>query len=114
MSHDHNNHKETSKPETSNSDSQKADDNERDEDDKQPVRTNLIHQFSIQDADEILHDQGHDEDEQATTVDKRRERFLVHHLKELFETKLGAKHFDYGQTTATIVRSEKNNFDFYL
>jgi hypothetical protein len=96
--------KETDKPETSNSDSQKADDNELDEADEQPVRTNLIHQFSIQDADEVVDDQGYDLDEQATKVDKRRQQFLVHHLKDLFETKLGAKHFDYGQTTAAIVK----------
>jgi len=101
--HQHN-RKETSKPETSKSDSQKADDNELDEDDKQPVRTNLIHQLSVKDADEVLHDQGYDQDEQATKVGKRRERFLVNHLQELFETKLGAKHFDYGQTTAAIVK----------
>jgi len=96
--------KETSKPETSNSDSRKADDNERDEDDIQPVRTNLIHELSVQDVGEIVHDEGHERDEQAIKVDKRREQFLVHHLQELFERKLGAKHFDYGQTTAAIVK----------
>jgi hypothetical protein len=96
--------KKTSKPETSSSDSQKANDNELDEDDEQPARTNLIHQFSVKDAEEILDDQGHDQDEQATKVDKRRRRFLVHHLQELFETKLGAKHIDYGQTAASIVK----------
>jgi len=103
MSHHRN---ETSKPETSNSDSQKADDNEHenDDDDEQPVRTNLIHQFSIQDASEILPDQGHDQDKQATKVDKRRQQFLVDHLKDLFETKLGAKYVDYGQSTAAIVK----------
>ena len=68
------------------------------------MRTNLVHQFSIQDADEILDVQGHDEDEQATKVDQRRRRFLVHHLRELFEAKLGAKHVDYGQSTASIVK----------
>ncbi len=100
----HHRRKETSKPETSNNDSKKADDNEHDEYDEQPIRTNLFHQLSIQDIDEISTDQGHDEDEQAITVRKRRQRFLVHHLKELFETKLNAKHFDYEQTTASIVK----------
>lgn len=121
MPHHINHPKETSKPETSNSDSRKADDNELDEADEQPVRTNLLHQFSIQDADEITSGQGHDEDKQATKVDKRRQRFLVHHLKELFETKLGAKHFDYGQTTAAIVKYYKyfinnkfNNSFFFI
>ncbi len=64
--------KETSRPETSNSDSKKADDNERDEDSEQPVRTNLFHQFSIKYVEELAQDQGHDLDEQATKVDKRR------------------------------------------
>ena len=101
--------KETSKPETSNSDSRKADDNEHDEEedddaDEQPARTNLVHQFSVQDVDEVEAAQGHDLDEQATKVDKRRRRFLVHHLRELFETKLGAKHVDYGQSTAAVVK----------
>jgi hypothetical protein len=104
MPHQQHHPKETSKPETSNSDSRNADDNERDEDDEQPVRTNLIHQLSIRDADEVSHDQGHDQDHQATKVHQKRQRFLVHHLKELFETELGAKHFDYGQTTASIVK----------
>jgi hypothetical protein len=104
MPHHKRHPKETTKPETSNSDSKKADDNERDEDDVQPGRTNLFHQFSINGVDEISQDKGHDQDKQATTVDKRRQRFLVHDLKELFETKLGAKHFDYGQTTASIVK----------
>jgi hypothetical protein len=96
--------KETTKPETSNSESKKADDNERDQDDKQPARTNLIHQLSITTADEIIDDEGHDQDKQAIKVNKRRQQFLVHHLKDLFETKLGAKHFDYGQTTASVVK----------
>ncbi|CAF1193627.1 unnamed protein product [Adineta ricciae] len=120
---DHRHHqKETTKPETSNSDSRRADDNEHDEDDisEQPVRTNLVHQFSIQDADEILDVQGHDEDEQATKVDQRRRRFLVHHLRELFEEKLGAKHVDYGQSTASIVKKfceelpSDNDEPFYI
>ena len=100
--------KETTKPETSNSDSRRADDNELDdEDDEQPVRTNLFHQISIGDASEILHDhqgQGHDQDEQAEKVRKRKRRFIVHHLKELFEDKFGAQHFDYEQTMGSIVR----------
>ncbi len=96
--------KETSRPETSNSDSKKADDNERDEDNEQPVRTNLFHQFNIKYVKELAQDQGYDLDKQAVKVDKRRQRFLVHHLKELFETKLNAKHFDYEQTTASIVK----------
>lgn len=104
--------KQTTKPETSSSDSQKAADNEVDEDDKQPLRTNLLHQFSIQTAEEELDDPGHDEDEQATTVDCRRRRFLVHHLQELFEIKLGAKHFDYGQTMAAIVKYIQSLIDF--
>ena len=93
----------TSKPETSNSDSRRAEDNERDDDDnEQPVRTNLLHQFSVQVTKHV--DQGHDLDEQATKVDRRRQRFSVCHLKELFEKKLDAKHFDYEQTTASIVK----------
>ena len=97
--------KQTTKPETSNSDSQKADDNELDEDDdEQPMRTNLLHQFSIQTIEDSAADLGHDEDEQATKVDQRRRRFLVHHLQDLFEKKLGAKHFDYGRTMAAIVK----------
>ena len=96
--------KATSRPETSNSESKRADDNERDEEDIQPVRTNLFHQFSIKDIKETGQSEGHELDEQATKVDKRRERFSVHHLKELFETKLKAEHFDYGQTTASIVK----------
>lgn len=97
--------KETSKPETSNNDSRRADDNERDddEDDEQPIRTNLVHQLSIQISDQI-DEIGHDQDEQATKVDQRREKFLVHHLKDLFETKLGATHFDYRTTTQSIVK----------
>lgn len=104
MPHRQNHPKQTTKPETSNSDSQKADDNELDEDDEQPMRTNLLHQFSIQTVDESVEDLGHDEDEQATKVDQRRRRFLVHHLQDLFENKLGAKHFDYGQTMGNIVK----------
>ncbi|UJR29013.1 hypothetical protein I4U23_010231 [Adineta vaga] len=121
---DHRRHrKETTKPETSNSDSRKADDNEKDEyddEEKQPVRTNLVHQLSIQDIDEVVHDQGHDLDEQATKVRKRRQRFHVHHLKDFFETKLGAKFVDYGRTTASIVKecceelSSDNDEPFYI
>lgn len=98
--------KETTKPETSNNDSRKADDNEHDEEDaeEQPVRTNLVHQLSIQAVDDAIDGQGHDLDEQATKVEHRRRRFLVHHLKELFETKLGAKHIDYGVSAAAIVQ----------
>ena len=98
-------HHVTSKPETSNSESRRAADNERDDDDveeQQAVRTNLLHQFSVQVSEDA--DQGHDLDEQATKVDRRRERFSVAHLKELFEKKLGAKHFNYGQATASIVK----------
>lgn len=97
--------KETSKPETSNSDSRRAEDNERDQedDDEQPIRTNLVHQLSIQIAEEI-DESGHDQDQQALKVDRRRQKFLVHHLKDLFEKELGAQHFDYGQTTQSIVK----------
>ncbi|CAF5135674.1 unnamed protein product, partial [Rotaria sp. Silwood1] len=52
--HQHHCH-ETSKPETSYNDSQKADNNEYDNT-EQPVSTNITHQFSFKDADEILHD----------------------------------------------------------
>jgi hypothetical protein len=97
-------HRVTSKPETSNSQSRRADDNERDEDDahEHPVRTNLLHQLSVQLTEDS--DQGYDLDEQATKVRRRRRRFTVAHLKELFEKKQGAKHFNYGQTTASIVK----------
>ncbi|CAF3589797.1 unnamed protein product [Rotaria sp. Silwood1] len=100
--HQHHCH-ETSKPETSYNDSQKADNNEYDNT-EQPVGTNITHQFSFKDADEILHDLCHDQDEQAIKVNKRKQGFQVHHLKELFETKLGAKHVNYEQSTASIVR----------
>ena len=73
-------------------------------DNEQPVRTNLRHQISIKDHDDILQDQGHDQDEQATKVNKQQRQFMVHNLKDLFENKLGAKHFDYEQTTASIVK----------
>ncbi len=58
----------------------------------------------MKDSDETAHDEGHDQDEQAIKVNKRREKFLVHHLQDLFETKLGAEHFDYSQSTAAIVK----------
>ncbi|CAF0748690.1 unnamed protein product [Adineta steineri] len=132
MSDKQHHRKETSKPETSNSESRTADDNERDNEDddkpdddddnndEQPVRTNLVHELNIKAIDDILHDQGHDLDEQATKVDKRRRQFLVHELKELFETKLGAKHVDYGQSTASIVKNcckelpSDNDESFYI
>ncbi|CAF0920353.1 unnamed protein product [Rotaria sordida] len=110
---------ETSKPETSYNDSQKADDNEYD-DTEQPVGTNLTHEFSFKDANEILRDLCHDQDEQATKVKKRKQKFQVHHLQELFETKLGAKHVDYEQSTASIVKkcceefSSDNDEPFYI
>ncbi|CAF2743426.1 unnamed protein product [Rotaria sp. Silwood2] len=73
-------HNETSEPETSYHDSKKADDNEYD---------------NTEQPNEILCDLCHDQDEQATKVNKRKQAFQVHHLKELFENKLGAKHVDY-------------------
>ena len=113
MSHHQRHPKETSQPQTSKSDSQKARDNERDEDDdgEQPVRTNLMHQFSIRDANDAGHNLGHDQDEQATKVDQRRRRFVVDHLKELFEDTLKAKHVDYGETIASIVKYEQESRD---
>ena len=64
----------------------------------------LMHQFSVRDANDVGHNRGHDQDEQATKVDKRRRRFAVDHLKELFENTLKAKQVDYGATIASIVK----------
>ena len=106
MSHHQRHPKATSQPQTGKSDSRKAPDNEHDEDDdaEQPIRTNLMHQFSIRDASDVGHNRGHDQDEQATKVDKRRQQFAVEHLKDLFENTLKAKHVDYRETTASIVK----------